>query len=88
MADAYFVLPDAFRRPNTALYTWLENAMAKRAVRGMIFVHYLNCDLWQAEAYRFKALSAVPVLVLDLADGGVDHERIRTRVEAFLEAPR
>jgi len=86
LANAYFgAIPDAFRRPNTALYEWLEREIAARGVRGILFLRYTFCDTWGAEARRMQEWSSVPLLILDLhAGSGVD-PRTSSRIQAFLE---
>ena len=87
--DAYLRIPDAFRRPNTALYEWLGCAMGTREVRGIILRRYVWCDLWHAEVDRLRRWSPVPVLDLD-GDRDDQSARGRTvgRIEAFLEMLR
>lgn len=87
LADAYFgAIPDAFRRPNSRLYEWLEAALAEHAVAGIIFHHYVWCDMWGAEAYRLKEWSNVPVLALSTGDSAADQRtRIAGQVAAFME---
>jgi benzoyl-CoA reductase/2-hydroxyglutaryl-CoA dehydratase subunit BcrC/BadD/HgdB len=90
LARAYFdAIPDVFRRPNDALFTWLGPQMAERGVRGLLFRRYVWCDLWHAELHRFRQWSPVPVLEIDVHhdDQGVP-PRIAGRVEAFLEMLR
>jgi benzoyl-CoA reductase/2-hydroxyglutaryl-CoA dehydratase subunit BcrC/BadD/HgdB len=87
LADAYFdEIPDAFRRPNTRLYEWLEREMTARAVRGIILRRYLWCDLWHAELARLKQWSPTPVLEIDVGPDDVSSpNRVQGRIEAFLE---
>ncbi len=55
LVDAYFgAIPDAFRRPNTELYRWLQRRLPESGARGVIFVHYVWCDTWHAEAERLR----------------------------------
>ena len=89
MVDSYFgSIPDAFRRPNSLLYQWLEQEVAARGIRGIIFHHYTWCDTWHAEAQRMKEWSDVPLLAI----ASNAEERIAghtaSRVEAFLEMLR
>lgn len=87
LVDAYFgTIPDAFRRPNSGLYEWLEREITARNVRGILFWRYVWCDVWHAELHRLREWSPVPVLDLDAAG----HEngtasRTAARLEAFLE---
>ncbi len=86
LVAAYFgTIPDAFRRPNTALYAWLEEKIEERNVAGIVVHRYLWCDLWQAEAQRIKQWAQVPVFVLDAADDGLAENRSATRIQAFIE---
>jgi len=87
LADAYFTgIPDASRRPNDELYTWLERELAGRGVRGIIFHRYVWCDLWHAELGRLKDWNNLPVLDIDSAgDSEIERPRIQNRIRAFLE---
>ena len=86
LADAYFGIPDVFRRPNDPCYAYLAREMAARQVRGVVFRRYLWCDLWHAELPRLKAMSRMPVLDLDVAQSEASAEgRTHGRIEAFLE---
>jgi benzoyl-CoA reductase/2-hydroxyglutaryl-CoA dehydratase subunit BcrC/BadD/HgdB len=90
LADAYFDhIPDAFRRPNSGLYEWLDSELSAQQVRGIIFRRYVWCDLWHAELQRLKQWSPVPVLEIDLdsEDLGAPN-RVQGRIEAFLEMLR
>mgnify|MGYP001488311668 CR=1 FL=1 len=86
LADAYFSIPDASRRPNSELYSWLKNELTQTGVRGVVFHHYVWCDAWRAELARLKEWVGLPVLGLD-SDGHdeTDVARLRTRIRAFLE---
>jgi benzoyl-CoA reductase/2-hydroxyglutaryl-CoA dehydratase subunit BcrC/BadD/HgdB len=86
LADAYFDIPDVFRRPNDGLYDWLGRELAARCVRGIIFRRYLWCDLWHAELQRLREWTALSVLEIDVAidDAGAS-SRVQGRIEAFLE---
>lgn len=90
LARAYFdSAPDVFRRPNDALYHWLDHQIQNRGVRGILFRRYVWCDLWHAELSRFRDWSPVPVLEIDVNHD--DHDvpaRVAGRVEAFLEMLR
>ena len=87
LADAYFAgIPDASRRPNDELYTWLERELAGRGVRGIIFHRYVWCDMWHGELGRLKDWSDLPVLDIDSAgDSEIEKPRIQNRIRAFLE---
>ncbi len=89
LIDTYFdAIPDAFRRPNTRLYEWLASRLAERGVQGIIFRHYVWCDLWHAEAQRLKEWSNLPVLGLEAGgEEGVSAQNA-TRIQAFMEMLR
>jgi benzoyl-CoA reductase/2-hydroxyglutaryl-CoA dehydratase subunit BcrC/BadD/HgdB len=86
LADSYFgKIPDAFRRPNSRLYQWLERETAQRGVRGIILRYYTWCDKWHAELQRMKEWSQVPVLGVSAgAEEAMDGHTI-SRIESFLE---
>ena len=86
LVDAYFgSIPDAFRRPNSLLYQWLEREADRRDVRGIILHYYTWCDTWHAELGRLKEWSRVPVLAIasDAEEQIAGHTA--SRVEAFVE---
>jgi benzoyl-CoA reductase/2-hydroxyglutaryl-CoA dehydratase subunit BcrC/BadD/HgdB len=87
LADAYFDgIPDAFRRPNTRLYEWLDRELAASGARGVILRRYVWCDLWHAESQRLKQWSPVPVLEIDVGpEDEAAPNRVQGRIEAFLE---
>ena len=89
LAEAYFGhIPDAFRRPNSQLYTWLKRETAQRGVRGILFRHYLWCDTWHAEAQRMKEWTELPLLTLVAGDEVGANGHVRSRVQSFLEMLR
>ncbi len=89
LSDAYFgSIPDAFRRPNSALYQWLKRELAAHQVQGIVFRRYVWCDTWHAEAQRMAEWAEVPVLALDVEDGCGTDARTASRIQAFLEALR
>jgi benzoyl-CoA reductase/2-hydroxyglutaryl-CoA dehydratase subunit BcrC/BadD/HgdB len=87
LADAYFGrISDASRRPNSELYKWLQQELAVRQVRGIIFHRYLSCDMWHAELRRLKDWTELPVLDIDTTgDNETDEYRTENRIRAFLE---
>ncbi len=86
LADAYFSIPDASRRPNSDLYAWLKDELAKTGARGIVFHHYVWCDAWRAELARLKEWAGLPVLGLARGgNGDTTVARLRTRIHAFLE---
>jgi len=91
LVQAYFdTIPDAFRRPNTALYVWLKRHIEERGVAGVIVRYYTWCDLWHAEASPMEEVLARPTLTVDVADGddAACRLRTRTRIQAFVESLR
>jgi len=86
LAEAYFgSIPDAMRRPNSALYQWLKINMAERGIRGIVFRRSLWCDLWNAEAQRMKEWALAPLLALDLSDEERPNGSTVSRIGSFLE---
>ncbi len=86
LADAYFGIPDASRRPNSELYSWLKEELTRTGARGIVFHHYLWCDAWRAEFARLKEWVGMPVLGIDSdGNGETNVARLRTRIRAFLE---
>ena len=86
LADAYFAIPDVFRRPNTGLYEWLGHELAQRRIRGIILWRYVWCDLWHAELQRVRECSRLPVLEIDVGPDDITApHRIQGRIEAFVE---
>jgi benzoyl-CoA reductase/2-hydroxyglutaryl-CoA dehydratase subunit BcrC/BadD/HgdB len=85
LANAYFgTIPHAFRRPNSRLYEYLQQAIPERGIRGLIFRRYPWCDLWNAESYRLRHSLGVPLLDLDMGCGG-GLPRAAGRIQSFLE---
>jgi benzoyl-CoA reductase/2-hydroxyglutaryl-CoA dehydratase subunit BcrC/BadD/HgdB len=86
LADAYFSIPDASRRPNSGLYEWLKDELVKTNARGIVFHHYVWCDAWRAELSRLKEWVGLPVLGID-SDGHSETNlaRSQNRIRAFLE---
>ncbi len=86
LAETYFRIPDAARRPNSELYQWLQEQLVRAGARGIIFHHYVWCDKWRAEFSRLKEWIELPVLRLDSeGEGEIEAVRVRNRVRAFLE---
>jgi benzoyl-CoA reductase/2-hydroxyglutaryl-CoA dehydratase subunit BcrC/BadD/HgdB len=86
LAEAYFnTIPEAFRRPNTQLYEWLETKLADCGARGLIFFHYVWCDTWHGEAQRMKNWTQLPVLALEAGDELQLSSHTVSRIQAFLE---
>jgi len=86
LCDAYFgQIPDAFRRPNTMLYQWLDRMLPERGAKGVFLVRYVWCDTWHAEVHRIRDWLKVPLMDIDLA-AEPPGKRIRTRIQAFIES--
>jgi benzoyl-CoA reductase/2-hydroxyglutaryl-CoA dehydratase subunit BcrC/BadD/HgdB len=86
LADAYFdSIVDVFQRPNTRFYSWLQERLDERRIRGIIVWRYTWCDLWHAEVQRLAETTGLPVLDLDAGDSGQVTPQIKNRVQAFLE---
>lgn len=87
LTEAYFGgIQDASRRPNSEFYKWLQQELASRQVRGIIFHRYLWCDMWHAELRRLKDWTDLPVLDIDTTgDNETDEYRTENRIRAFLE---
>lgn len=89
LVDAYFgAIPDAFRRPDTALYRWLDRERAESGARGIIVWRYVWCDLWAATVARVQEATGLPVLDLDSSGQGAGFDRTAHRIQAFLEVLR
>jgi benzoyl-CoA reductase/2-hydroxyglutaryl-CoA dehydratase subunit BcrC/BadD/HgdB len=89
LMDAYFgAIPDAFRRPDTALYEWLSRELAASAARGIIVWRYVWCDLWAASATRLREATGLPVLDLDVSGDESGLARTAGRIQAFMEVLR
>ena len=89
LMDAYFgAIPDAFRRPDTALYAWLTRELAASGARGAIVWRYVWCDMWSASAARLREMTGLPVLDLDVSADESGHARAAGRIQAFMEVLR
>jgi len=86
LVDAYFnAIPDAFRRPNDLLFSWLESTIRERDVKGVIFLRYTWCDTWRGEEQRIKEWCGLPLIGID---PGVDYAINKSavnRIQSFLE---
>jgi hypothetical protein len=87
LADAYFsTIPDAFRRPNSALYIWLKERLEQEKIKGVIFHHYIWCDIWHAELARFKEWTTLPVLDIHAGDDGASvRGKMRDLIQTFIQ---
>ena len=90
LADAYFgSIPDAFRRPNSALYLWLKKHLEMEKIKGVIFYHYIWCDIWHAELARFKEWTNLPVLDIHAGDDGESvRGKMRDLIQTFMQVLR
>jgi 2-hydroxyglutaryl-CoA dehydratase, D-component len=88
LTDAYFgAIPDAFRRPNDALYRWLRAEIDARGVGALVVVHCVWCDLWHAEVERLREWAGLPLVAITLVDGdGGARRGVETRLQALVEA--
>ena len=93
LLDAYFrTIPDAFRRPDNALFDWLGVKIRERGIRGILLRHYTWCDIWHAQARRLKEWAEVPVVAVSCADGSdtaapANADRRVDRDDAMMTAP-
>lgn len=90
LVRAYFdTIPDAFRRPLSMLHQYLSVALDQRRIQAIVLIRGIWCDLWHAQLPWLRQ-SGRPVAEVDLggsASGAAcDAARIRTRIEALLEA--
>ncbi|MDJ0764981.1 MAG: 2-hydroxyacyl-CoA dehydratase family protein [Myxococcota bacterium] len=86
LTHAYFSgIPDVFRRPNSALFAWLQQQVQERNVQGMVLARYVWCDCWHAEVHRIKEWLNIPVIDVDVAGSNVTARHL-TRIQAFMEA--
>jgi benzoyl-CoA reductase/2-hydroxyglutaryl-CoA dehydratase subunit BcrC/BadD/HgdB len=89
LIDAYFRIPDIFRRPNGALFQYLLREIAERSIRAMVLVRFVWCDLWHAEFAHLRERIGLPAVEIDLncADAG-EVARVRTRIGSLMESLR
>lgn len=88
MVRAYFSsIIHIGRRPNQMVFDWLREQVKNTKVSGVIFHRQVWCDLWHAEVARIREIVKVPMM--DLESTGAwqaEAPRLRTRIEAFVEA--
>jgi benzoyl-CoA reductase/2-hydroxyglutaryl-CoA dehydratase subunit BcrC/BadD/HgdB len=85
-AQAFRRLSCARCRPDDRMTERILADLAESGVKGVILKTQKFCDLWFTQKERLRAMLPVPVLVLDTTGGPGEEERVRTRIEAFLEA--
>lgn len=85
IADAYFAIPDPFRRPNTRFYDWLGRGLRERGIRAVVLRRYVWCDTWRAEAERIREFAGLPFLEIEVAETGSDAERTLSRLQSLME---
>ncbi len=73
------------QRPNFPAYRKIKAAIARTECDGVILKCMKFCDIWYSEKERMKQELDVPLLVLDTTYSDSEEERIRNRIEAFLE---
>ncbi|HCE45880.1 MAG TPA: hypothetical protein DET40_20230 [Lentisphaeria bacterium] len=73
------------QRPNYQAYEKIKEAIARNKCDGVILKCIKFCDIWYSEKERMKQALDVPLLVLDTTYSNSEEERIRNRMEAFLE---
>jgi benzoyl-CoA reductase/2-hydroxyglutaryl-CoA dehydratase subunit BcrC/BadD/HgdB len=87
LAGEYFRKSRCARsRPNDAMFEDLGRGIAETGCRGLIVKTLKFCDIWFTEKERLKRMMPVPVLVIDTSFAPGERERLRTRVEAFMES--
>jgi benzoyl-CoA reductase/2-hydroxyglutaryl-CoA dehydratase subunit BcrC/BadD/HgdB len=92
LVRAYFdAIPDAFRRPLSMLHEYLTAALDRHRIQAVVLIRGIWCDLWHAQLSWLRQCGR-PVAEVDLgtsASGAAcDAARVRTRIEALLEAIR
>lgn len=87
LADHYFDhAVDVFHRPNSRLYGWLAERLARRGARGIVLWTHVACDLWRVEAASLREAFHLPLLVLDAHDAPAGGLRDGQRLGAFIES--
>lgn len=86
LGEAYFGgLPDAFRRPNSLLYRWLDRELSARRVQALVLVRCLWCDPWHGEARRLREWTGLPMVEVEVTGDAFSESRVETRLMALLE---
>ncbi len=88
LAAAWLEIPDVFQRPADGLKAWIETAIRREDIRGLVLVSHRWCDLWRGEFARLRAAGGLPIVELEAgAEAGFGGSRA-TRLEAFAESVR
>jgi benzoyl-CoA reductase/2-hydroxyglutaryl-CoA dehydratase subunit BcrC/BadD/HgdB len=86
LAREYFASIRCSRsRPNREMFEHLKSLAEAVGVDGVIIKALKFCDLWLTERERLRAAFERPVLVLDWTYSPGDAERLRNRIDAFLD---
>ena len=86
LVDSYFLaIPDAFRRPDSLIFTWLERGIAERGVRAVVVRPDPWCDLWRAVVPRLNDWGRLPVVLVESDGEAGGRARLATRIEALTE---
>lgn len=85
-ASSFRRLTCARCRPDDCMIERIRSDLQASGVQGVVLKTQKFCDLWFTQKERLRATLPVPVLVLDTTGGPGEEERVRTRIEAFLEA--
>jgi benzoyl-CoA reductase/2-hydroxyglutaryl-CoA dehydratase subunit BcrC/BadD/HgdB len=83
--EAFWRAPCARARPNTSMHERLKDNVRTSGATGVILKCLKFCDLWHTEHIRMGKGLDVPLLVLDSVYAEGERERLRSRVEAFVE---
>jgi len=86
LSRIYFRMPACIRtRPNTGVFDRIRETLQRTGAKGIILKTLTFCDLWYTEKERIKKSFGVPVLVYNAGYGEGESERIKTRLETFLD---
>lgn len=86
IVDCYFLaIPDAFRRPDSLLYAWLDQRIAERGLRAVLVHPDPWCDLWRAVLPRLKDWGRLPAILVESGADPGTRARLATRVQALVE---
>jgi benzoyl-CoA reductase/2-hydroxyglutaryl-CoA dehydratase subunit BcrC/BadD/HgdB len=87
LTRSYFhTIPDAFRRPDTLLHQYLQQRVQASQAQALLLVRPVWCDQWHAQGTRLRQSLPVPVLEIDLGPDDHGQSRLRSRLDALLEA--